>query len=174
MKAFHRFSLLSVTGLVLAAHSSLAQETDAVSDTSPYAWHHDAAARAELRERLMTRLNEELELSIEQQAVMADILRDYGPRMAALMKRGVEIGWSVMDAAQENPQYAIDTEATAQAAAEAAAEWVRTVTEMRNAVFSILTQGQIATIQARVEERREAWQQRVNGSDEEASPSGPD
>lgn len=155
---------------LLTIQPAFAEETDAVSGASPYG-AHDPASRAELRERLMTRLKEELALSIEQQAVLADILRDYGPRLAALMKQGVEIGWSVMDVAPKNPQYAIDTEATAQAAAEAAGQWVRTVAELRNAVYSILTQEQIATLEARIQERRQAWQERMSGTEESASTS---
>ena len=151
-----RFRLITCA-LILTTPPILAQETDAVSGASPYG---DKPTRAEVRERIMTRLNEELGLSIEQQAVLADILRDYAPRIAAITKDGIEVGWSIIDVAPKNPQYSVDTEAAAQAAAEAAAEWVRTVTEMRNAVYSILTQEQIGILESRWQERREAWRER--------------
>ena len=129
---------------ILASQGAVAQETDAVSGASPYTDNKPTAA--EVHERVMQRLTEELGLSIEQQAVLADIVRDYGPRIATIMRNGVEIGWSIMDVAPKNPQYTVDTEAAAQAAATAAADWVRTVTEMRNAVYSILTQEQIGLV----------------------------
>ncbi len=155
---------------LLAAHPARAEDVDTVSGASTHA-HGDPAARAETQERLMTRLKEELGLSIEQQAVLADILRDYGPRIAVIMKQGAQIGWSVMDVAPKNPQYAIDTEATAQAAAEAAGQWVRTMAELRNAVYSILTQEQIATLEARIAARREAWQERSSPPVEGSPPA---
>jgi len=129
--------------------------------------HHDPAALADLREQLTARLVEDLDLRIEQQAVLADIAADFGPRIAALMNTGADIGWSVLDVAPKNPQYSIDTDIAAQAAAEAAAEWVRTLTEFRNAVYSILSAQQIEQLEARLRARRDAWQEQLhNGSGE--------
>ncbi len=141
--------------LILVAQPLLAELEDGVGGTSSYAYG-DATAL----ERLLARLQEDLGLSIEQQAVLADILKDYGPRLKTITRQGIAVAWSLMDVAPKNPQYSSDTEAAAQAAAEAAAEWVRTVTEMRNAIYSILSPDQITLIESRLAERRQAWQER--------------
>ena len=155
----------------LIAGSLAAADVDSVSGASPYA-HGSPADRKAAAERLAARLTEELSLSIEQQAVLADIARDYGPQLAEITRDGLEVAWSVMDVARKNPQYGVDTEIAAQAAADAAARWVRTMAEMRNAVYSILTPQQIEQIETRMAERREAWQQRREAAEQQ--PAAPD
>jgi Spy/CpxP family protein refolding chaperone len=144
---------------VLLAHPLTGLAQDA-AEAAAHA-HHDPASPAQMREQLLTRLVEELDLRIEQQAVLADIGRDYGQRLAALAKQGAEIGWSVLDVSPKNPQFAIDTEIAAQAAAEAAGQWVRTLTEFRNAVYSVLSREQIELLEAKLAVRRDAWRDRI-------------
>jgi Spy/CpxP family protein refolding chaperone len=157
--------VLLLLAAVLPVHPIPGLTDDAGSP--PYSAEHDPAARAAMREQLITRLVEELDLRIEQQAVLGDIARDYGQRLAVLAKQGAEIGWSVLDVSPKNPQFAVDTEIAAQAAAEAAAQWVRTMTEFRNAVFSVLTREQIDLLEAKLQARRDAWQERMNSESDQ-------
>ena len=138
-----------------------AQDTDLVTGASPVYPPHVASAHGDV----MTRWNEELGLSIEQQAVIADIMRDYAPRIRELMERGSETVWSIMEVAPYDPEYTVDTERASQAAAETAAELVRVASEMRSALHSIMTQEQISTLDNLIQERRQRWHDRMSGSD---------
>ena len=155
--------ILILTALSLYGGLAAAQETDVVTGASPVYPPHVAGAHGDA----MTRWNEELGLSIEQQAVIADIMRDYGPRIRELMKRGMETSWSIMEVAPHDPEYTIDTETASQAAAETAAELVRVVSEMRSAIHSIMTQEQITTLDNMIQERRQRWNDRKSGSDQQ-------
>jgi hypothetical protein len=149
--------LLVATALFAQPLAGLAEDVGEPTAST----HHDPAARAAMRQQLLTRLVNELDLRIEQQAVLGDIARDYGQRLAALAKQGAEVGWSVLDVSPKNPQFSIDTEIAAQAAAEAAAQWVRTMAEFRNAVYSVLSPQQIELLEAKLEARREAWREHL-------------
>jgi Spy/CpxP family protein refolding chaperone len=162
--------ILAVSALWLGGQMALAQEEDAVTGASPV-WPadgsgmHDFAAGA--HGDRFTRWTEELGLSIEQQAVMADIVRDYAPRLGEQVKQGIEAAWSVMEVAEDYPEYTTDTEAASQAAAEAAGELVRIASEMRSAFYSVMTREQIAKLESLIQERREHWQQKSTAATEE-------
>ena len=84
---------------------------------------------------------------------------DYGQRLQPLFERGAETAWSIMRVAPKDPDYSLDTERAAQAAAETAAEIVRQLSELRSAIYSIMTAEQIATLERLMEERRQAIEQ---------------
>jgi Spy/CpxP family protein refolding chaperone len=166
--------LLAVSYLWLGGQVALAQEEDAVTGASPV-WPtdgsgmHDFAAGA--HGDRFAQWTEELGLSIEQQAVMADIVRDYAPRLGEQVKQGIEASWSVMEVAEDYPEYTTDTEAASQAAAEAAGEFVRIASEMRSAIYSVMTREQISKLESLIQERREHWEQKSTAADKEDSAS---
>lgn len=141
----------------LATGPALAQDTELVTGASPYA---DMAGLAEGKHaEAMAQWRDELGLSPEQQAVMGEIFMDYGTRLRPLFERGAATAWSIMNVAPKDPDYSLDTERAAQAAAETAAEIVRLLSEMRSAINSIMTAEQIATLERLIEERRQAIEQ---------------
>lgn len=162
--AKQRLWMWPVVALWLGGHMAAAQEADMVTGASPVPPPHVT--------EMMTRWQDELGLSIEQQAVIADIMRDYGPRMRELAKLGLAAGWSVMEVAPRDPEYTIDTDRASQAAAEAAAEFVRTASEMRSALYSVMTEEQIATLERLVQEGRDHWQKSAEpAADEDSAPA---
>ena len=153
-----RLLLPAFLTLTLLGASLHAQDLDVVTGASEWTSGHPEIS-AEDRAKLEAQLAEwrdALNLSTEQQAIMAEIVADYGTRLKPLFERGAEIAWSVMNVAPKDPDYSLDTEQAAQAAAETAAEIVRVMSEMRSAVYSIMTAEQIATLESLVEERRQA------------------
>ncbi len=136
---------------------------DAVTGASPYATGHaDMSALAEGRHaEWVARWRDTLNLSPEQQAVMAEILMDYGARLRPLFERGADTVWSIMNVAPKDPDYSLDTERSAQAAAETAAEVVRVVSEMRSAINSIMTAEQVAAMESLIEAQRQEWRDRA-------------
>jgi Spy/CpxP family protein refolding chaperone len=157
--------------LVFAASLALAAETDTVTGASPYGFSPgDWPGLADSEQAaLMAAWRDELQLSPEQQAVMAEIFMDYGSRLRPLFERGLATAWSIMNVAPKDPDYSLDTEQAAQAAAETAAEIVRTVSEMRSAVNSIMTAEQVATLEALIDERRQRWQEQHASEEEPAA-----
>jgi hypothetical protein len=139
-------SVLLALGLPAPAS---AQTTDAVSAASPYAMGASPEQSA-----MLERWRTELGLSIEQQAIIGEIVADYGARLQPLFQRGAETVWSVLNVAPKDPEYTLDTEQAAQAAAETAAQIVRQVSQLRSAVHSVLTQAQIDTLDRLIEEQR--------------------
>lgn len=166
--------ILVVSALWLGGQMAVAQEEDVVTAASPV-WPadgsgmHDYAAGA--HGDRFAQWAEELGLSIEQQAVMADIVRDYAPRIREQVKLGMEAAWSVMEIAEDYPEYTTDTEAASQTAAEAAAAFVRVASEMRSAFYSVMTREQIEKLESLIQERRELWQQKSTTSNEEDAVS---
>ena len=76
----------TVTG---ASPMASQQDTDTVTGASPARGPHQGGMRrfrGHKRGGMMMRWKDELELSTEQQAAMADIAKDYGSRMRALAK----------------------------------------------------------------------------------------
>lgn len=144
---------VAVLGSILLTFGSLrpaaAQNTDAVSAASPYATGASPEQAA-----MLERWRTELGLSIEQQAIIGEIIADYGTRLQPLFLRGAETVWSILNVAPKDPDYTLDTEQAAQAAAETAAQIVRQVSQLRSAVHSVLTQEQIATLDRLIEEQR--------------------
>ena len=152
-----RLLLIALVAFFICTPTS-AQEVDAMSGASPWTGGH-AEMSAEDKAKLEAQLAEwrdELALSPEQQAIMAEIVADYGSRLKPQFEVGAETAWSIMQVAPKDPDYSLDTERAAQAAAETAAEVVRVMSEMRSAIYSIMTTDQIATLERLMEERRQA------------------
>jgi hypothetical protein len=147
-----------VAGALCSGPAAATEGTDAdlVSSASPYAHSLPEAQAEQLRQ-----WQAELNLSIEQQAVIGEILADYAARLRPLFQQGAETAWSIMNVAPRDPDYTVDTEAAAQAAAETAAQIVRTVSLMRNAIHSVMTVEQIATLERLIEEQRAAIRARI-------------
>lgn len=149
----------ALVGLVLLAFGPptpvAAQTADAVSAASPY-----AAGSSPEQSALLERWRTELGLSIEQQAIIGEIVADYGARLQPLFQRGAETVWSILNVAPKDPQYTLDTEQAAQAAAETAGQIVRQVSQLRSAVHSVLTQEQIETLDRLIEEQRAELEQK--------------
>jgi len=149
-------SLAALIVLLFAATLSPAAETDVVSGASPYGmppgdWSGFADGEAG---QAMARWRDELNLSTEQLAIMAEIIADYGNRLRPLFADGAATAWSIMNVAPRDPDYTVDTERAAQAAAETAAAIVRQMSELRSAINSIMTTEQIATLERLMEESR--------------------
>jgi len=163
MQPRFRYAAAVVAAFGLAGGLSLAAETDTVSGASPYSGSHaDMAALAEGRQQeMLAQWRDQLNLSTEQQAIMAEIVMDYGTRLRPLFEHGANTVWSIMNVAPKDPDYSLDTERAAQAAAESAAEIVRQVSEMRSAINSIMTAEQIATLEGLIEEQRQQWRERA-------------
>lgn len=156
-----RILLPAVTACFLLAGPLAAEETDAITGASPWASGHSGFSdedKAKLEAQL-AEWRDALGLSPEQQAVMAEIVADYGSRLRPLFERGADTAWSIMNVAPKDPDYSLDTEQAAQAAAETAAEIVRQMSELRSAIYSVMTAEQIATLEGLIEERREALRQ---------------
>jgi len=147
MITFKRFLAASGLALLLAGPAS-AESPDLTSAASPYAMAGNEAFRAHFEA-----LQAEMQLSIEQQAIIGEILADYGARLEPLFRQGAETAWSIMNVAPRDPEYSVDTETAAQSAAETAAGIVRTISEMRSAIHSVMTAEQIATLDRLIEEK---------------------
>ncbi len=149
---------------LLVGSNTFAAPPDRISGASPYAGSHSsphAMAPAGPNSEFFNKWRDELGLSVEQQGVIAEIFADYGQRLRPLLERGAETAWSIMNVAPINPEYTVDTEAAAQAAAETAADLVRIASEMRSAVHSVMTAEQIATLDRLIEESRVAWREQA-------------
>jgi hypothetical protein len=143
--------LLAASGLaVLLAGPASAETADLTSGASPYAMAGNDAFRAQFEA-----FQAEMQLSIEQQAIIGEILADYGARLEPLFRQGAETAWSIMNVAPRDPEYSVDTETAAQSAAETAANIVRTISEMRSAIHSVMTVEQIATLDRLIAEKRD-------------------
>jgi Spy/CpxP family protein refolding chaperone len=149
------WALVAVLSLPCTAVAE--ETTDTVSAASPYAFADGQHAEE------MARWRDALNLSPEQQAIMAEIVMDYGARLRPLFERGADTAWSIMNVAPKDPDYSIDTERAAQAAAETAAEIVRVISEFRSAMHSVMTAEQIATLDALLEEWRQRWREKSTG-----------
>jgi nitrogen regulatory protein PII-like uncharacterized protein len=141
--------LAAIAVAVLLAGPVIAETTDMTSGASTYGMPDNEALRAQFEA-----FQAELQLSIEQQAIIAEILADYGARLEPLFRQGAETAWSIMNVAPRDPEYSLDTETAAQSAAETAAGIVRTISEMRSAIHSVMTEEQIATLDRLIEEKR--------------------
>lgn len=140
--------LLAVAALL--AGPVLAQsDTDFTSGASAYGLPESQAAR-----EMFNQWQAELQLSIEQQAIIAEILADYGSRLEPLLRSAAETAWSIMSVAPRDPDYSVDTETAAQAAAQTAADMVRVISQMRSAVHSVLSSEQIDTLDRLIEAQR--------------------
>lgn len=148
--------LAAAAGACLLGGSALAGTVDLTSGASPYALPDSEQYRAQFEA-----FQAELGLSIEQQAIIGEILADYGARLEPLFRQGADAAWSIMKVAPRDPDYSLDTEAAAQAAAQASAGIVRLISEMRSAVHSVMTEEQIATLDRLIKERREAWRAKL-------------
>lgn len=142
--------LAAAVAVALLAGPAAAEKTDMISGASPYAMPGGEAHRAQYEAFVA-----EMQLSIEQQAIIGEILADYGARLEPLFRQGAETAWSIMEVAPRDPEYSVDTEAAAQSAAETAAAIVRTISQMRSALHSVMTEEQIATLDRLIEERRQ-------------------
>ena len=166
---FSTIKFVAAIGLLsVAATLSPAADTDTVSSASPYSapyagWPGLADGEAEQE---MARWRDELNLSPEQLAIMAEIIADYGARLHPLFERGAETAWSIMNVAPRDPDYTVDTERAAQAAAETAAAIVRQMSELRSAINSIMTAEQIATLEQLMAERRQQWREKLDSETE--------
>lgn len=170
MHPVRRYVLAVVVASCVAVSVALAEETDTTSAASPYSGTHggDLSALADgQHDELVARWRDQLNLSPEQQAVMAEILMDYGARLRPLFEQGANTVWSIMNVAPKDPDYSLDTERAAQAAAETAAEVVRVVSEMRSAINSIMTAEQIAALESLIEEQRQQWRERAAARESE-------
>ena len=148
---------LAAIGLaMLLAGPATAETPDLTSGASPYGMPGSEAHRAQFEAFLA-----EMQLSIEQQAIIGEILADYGARLEPLFQQGAETAWSIMNVAPRDPEYSVDTETAAQSAAETAANIVRTISEMRSAIHSVMTEEQIATLDRLIEEQREAMRAKM-------------
>ncbi len=164
MPRFSAHNLLYCAGLFFVGSNIFAAPPDRVSAASPYSGSHSSAQAITPggpNSEFFNKWRDELGLSVEQQGVIAEILADYGQRLRPLFQRGAETVWSIMNVAPINPEYTVDTEAAAQAAAETAADIVRIASEMRSAVHSVMTAEQIATLDRLIEESRSAWRERA-------------
>ena len=148
--------LTAIGAAVLMVGPVMAEPTDLTSAASPYAMAGSEAHRAQFEA-----FQAEMQLSIEQQAIIGEILADYGARLEPLFRQGAETAWSIMNVAPRDPEYSLDTETAAQSAAETAANIVRTISQMRSAVHSVLTDEQIATLDRLIEEQREAMRAKM-------------
>lgn len=161
MHPVSRYIVAAVAALGFSAAMPQDVEPDTVSAASPYA-HADMSALADGKhDEWVARWRDELNLSPEQQAIMAEILMDYGTRLRPLFERGANTVWSIMNVAPKDPDYSLDTEQAAQAAAETAAEVVRVVSEMRSAIHSIMTAEQMAAMDSLIEAQRQQWRERA-------------
>lgn len=140
--------LLSVAAL-LAGPVVAQTDTDLTSGASAYAQPGSQAGR-----EMFNQWQAELQLSIEQQAIIAEILADYGSRLEPLLRSAADTAWSIMNVAPRDPDYSVDTETAAQAAAQTAGAMVRVISEMRSAVHSVLTSEQIDTLDRLIETQR--------------------
>lgn len=157
------------------AGPAAADETDAVTAASPWATAHGAFSAADKagHEARMAEWREALNLSPEQQAVMAEIFMDYGARLRPLFERGADTAYSIMKVAPKDPGYSLDTERAAQAAADTAADIVRVMSEMRSAINSIMTAEQIETLEGLIEQQRQkAAEAKAAKAAEEAAQMG--
>lgn len=157
--------LIPILLAMLPAGLSFAADTDAVSAASPrMAWPMDPAQWAGAEgphAEAVARWRDELGLSVEQQAIMGEIVADYANRLRPLVRQGLETGWSIVNIAPMDPEYTTDTETAAQSAAQTAAGIVRLLSEMRSAVQSVMTPEQIATLDRLLTEERERWRSKL-------------
>lgn len=166
---------MACVSVFLLAGIASAEEADVVTSASPWSGTHGSLSEEDkaLMEARLAEWRDALALSPEQQAVMAEILADYGARLQPLFERGADTAWSIMKVAPKDPDYSLDTERAAQAAAETAAETVRVISEMRSAIYSIMTAEQIATLEQLLEERRQAIEAARQATEQPAGETSP-
>jgi len=159
--------VLTTIGLTLfLTGPGLAEPTDLTSGASPYGMPGNEELRAHFEA-----FQAEMQLSIEQQAIIGEIMADYGARLEPLLRQGAETAWSIMNVAPRDPEYSLDTETAAQSAAETSANIVRVISQMRSAVHSVLTEDQITTLDRLIEERRAEMRAKIAEKKAAAEPA---